>query len=151
MIFLSHAFFFCDTVLFSNSFLFSDPVLFSDSFLFGNPVLLRYASLLGSPSLIFNPALLLLPSLFGKLFFQLASYLGFLLLLANLDGDLEFFLVDFSRGILVHTLQLTGSTFKVLTVNKYACTCQYALVLFVFEVTLGGLKLSVNVSSQGVT
>ena len=90
-------------------------------------------------------------SLFGKLFFQLASYLGFLLLLANLDGYLEFFLVDFGRSILVHTLQFTSSTFKVLTLNKCPCTRQDALVLFVFEVPLGDLKLSVNVGSQGVT
>jgi hypothetical protein len=64
---------------------------------------------------------------------------------------LKFFLVDFGRSILVHTLQLTSSTFEVFTINKYACTCQDALVLFVFEVTLGCLKLSVNVGSQGVT
>jgi hypothetical protein len=100
-------FLFCDTVFLSYAFLFGNPIFLSNSFLFGNPVFLSHAfffcdtiffsnaTILGSPSLILNPALLLLLSLFGKLIFQLTSYLGFLLLLANLDGYLEFFLVNF--------------------------------------------------------
>ena len=115
-----------------------DSDLFSYASLFSDPLLLSQASLLGSPSLIFNPALLFLLFLFCKLLFKLASNLSLILLLGDLDGDLELFLHDLRRGILVHTLELTGRTFEVLTLYKCACSCKNALVLFILEVALSG-------------
>ena len=58
---------------------------------------------------------------------------------------------DFCRGILVHTLKLTGSTFEVLTLYKRARSCKNALVFLILEVTLSGLYLSGDVCSKRVT
>lgn len=73
------------------------------------------------------------------------------MLLGDYDGDLELFLRDFCRGILVHSLKLTGRTFEVLTLYKRARSCKKAFVLFILKVTLGGLYLSGDVCSKGVT